>query len=174
MKKITKYTFAILFAISFAVGCSSTPAKISQNPNDVDIAAALNTFEGVTSTCIVTEENDPNGSLNKDKSYVGAVYFRLSNVDDYLAKNDGFNNYSDDACVAGTAGGGQIEIYKNNEDAKLRDDTLASVDGTILKSYHELHDNFIIRLSNDLTASQQKEIALKIYELFESTDSTTK
>lgn len=144
---------------------SSTNSK--QTLNDKQINSIIKDLNGVTSTCVVTEDNDPNGNLNKQGSYVGAVYFRLSQVDDAIAKEEYSTPLSDDACEEATAGGGQIEIYRNEDDAKGRNKYLSTTDSFIASGYHIVKDNLVIRVSNELTATQQKEIANKIIDLLE-------
>lgn len=174
MKK-SLFILLSLLILMILTGCEQ---NLLNNPKDSDVKAALKKINGVKSICMVTENNDPNGKLNKDGGYTGAVYFRLSQVDENL-KNKATNEYSEeymkenyigyyeemkDACEAGTDGGGQIEIYKNKKDAKKRDKYLSSLDGTVVSSFHEVKGTLVIRLSDELTNSQQKGIAETIYK----------
>ena len=165
MKKI----FLILILCICISGCGDKTEKSSNmlsDPNDTEIAKLLEEkLDGVISTCVVTEENDPNGNLNKQGGYIGAVYFRLQQVDDVNAKEEYPIEISNNACDAGTDGGGQIEIYANNDDAIKRNEYLSALDGFLSGGYHQQHDTIIIRISNELTATQQKELEEKIYEL---------
>lgn len=170
MKK--KLLFSILccvVSLGVITGCGNNSTNLLNNPKDEDVKNALEKIEGVKSTCIVTEDNDPNGNLNKDGGYTGAVYFRLTQVDENIEKDEYSTPYEEDACQAGTSGGGQIEIYANEEDAKSRNDYLSGFDGTILADFHSIRGTVIIRLSNELTASQQEELEEKIYNILNET-----
>lgn len=158
MKKL----LCCLCAFGMLSGCSSSAKDLLSNPKDADVKAAIETIDGVKSTCMVTEDNDPNGQLNKDGGYTGAVYFRLTTVDENLAKEEYTTPYVDDACEAGTVGGGQIEIYATEADAEKRNDYLANFDGGPIGDAHILKGTLVIRISNDLTATQQKELEDKI------------
>lgn len=139
--------------------------KLTNNPKDTDIDAIIKQLDGVKTTCLVTEKNDPNGKLNKQGGYTGAVYFRLSQVDEALKKEEFYEPLTDDACNEGTDGGGQIEIYANKSDASKRNDYLSTLDGFLSGGYHTQEGTLIIRISNNLSASQQKELTAKIISL---------
>ena len=63
----------------------------------------------------------------------------------------------------GTDCGGSIEVYSVAEDAVARNDYLASFDGGIFASgSHIVVGTVLVRTSNELTASQQKEIEANI------------
>ncbi|MEG0799163.1 MAG: hypothetical protein RSG51_01930 [Bacilli bacterium] len=148
-------------------GCGQKEQKMENllnNPKDTSVKTAIEKVEGVKSICLVTENNDPNGQLNKDGGYTGAVFFRLTQVDEIIAKEDG-TPYGSDSCEVGTTGGGQIEIYANEKDAKKRNEYLATSDGTFLASFHSVRGTLVIRLSDDLTATQQKAIEEKIFNV---------
>lgn len=153
----TKVLLSSLLVVVLLSGCGSSKNDLLTNPKDSDVKAAIETIEGVKEICMATEDHDPNGKLNKEGGYTGAVYFRLSDVgDDELA------NPSDSVCDIGTEGGGQIEIYKTEKDAKKRNDYLSNFDATVLASSHVVVGTNIIRLSDKLTASQQKTLEEKI------------
>lgn len=127
------------------------------NINDIEVVKKrIENIEKVSDICVVTEDNDPNGQLNKQGGYIGALYFSLDSID--------YSNDEDyqDTCEMGTDSGGSIEIYGNVEDAKKRNEYLKSFDGTAFSNYHKLNKNIIIRLSNKLTATEQKDLAEKI------------
>ena len=105
-----------------------------------------------------TENNDPNGKLNKAGGYTAAVFFASSNVD----QNDVFG---EDIIEKGTQGGGSIEVYANEEDAEARDTYLSAFDGSVLDSgSHKVVGTVVIRTSDKLTATQQKNLESKIIE----------
>ena len=71
--------------------------------------------------------------------------------------------YGNDIIEKGTKEGGAIEVYANEEDAKKREDYLAGFDGGILSSgSHKVVGTVLIRTSDDLTATQQKNLEEKI------------
>ncbi len=165
MKKIL---LSLILCICLS-GCGTENKEndnLLNNPNDIEIAKLLEEkLDGVKSTCVVTEDNDPNGNLNKQGGYIGAVYFRLQQVDDVYAQKEYSVEISDDACDAGTSGGGQIEIYSNSDDAKKRDEYLSALDGFLSGGHHQQYNSIIIRISDELTATQQKELTEVIYDL---------
>ena len=104
----------------------------------------------------VTEDNDPNGQLNKPGGYTATVYFESSNVDQNEV-------YGTDLIEKGTDAGGAIEVYATEEDAHKRNDYLATFDGTVLASgSHRVVGTVVIRTSDELTASKQKALEAKI------------
>lgn len=108
----------------------------------------------------VTEDNDPNGNLNKAGGYTSTVYFESSNVNQAEV-------YGTDLIDRGTDAGGAIEVYANSDDAERRNTYLATYDGTILASgSHEVLGTIVIRTSNELTATQQKQLTDAIKTAF--------
>ena len=100
--------------------------------------------------------NDPNGKLHKDGGYTSAVYFMHEDVDQEMVSGNTI-------IEKGTDGGGQIEVYANEEDAISRNNYLANFDGSFLDvGSHTLIGTCIIRVSDKLNASKQKEITENI------------
>ncbi|MDR1003237.1 MAG: EbhA [Oscillospiraceae bacterium] len=127
-------------------------------PTSEFIAERLKDVETVTGVAAVTEDNDPNGNLNKPGFYIAAVYFESSLVTDKYYKNN--KNILD----KGTSGGGQVEVYATAEEAQQRDEYLASFDGTILASgSHSVLGTCVIRVSDKLSASKKKRLETAIY-----------
>lgn len=162
-----KYVKGILCVMLFAVlsGCGDSKKDLLNNPADKEVKTTIEKLDGVKSTCIVTENNDPNGKLNKDGGYTGAVYFRLKQVDDQLEKKGHATPYGDDACEVGTIGGGQIEIYANEKDANKRNEYLSNFDGSVVGDFHSMKGTLVIRLSDELTTTQQKKLEEQIIKL---------
>lgn len=132
------------------------------NPTSDFIISKLATIDEIVNSEAVTEDNDPNGKLNKPGGYTATVYFESSNVNQSEV-------YSDDNSLIskGTDAGGAIEVYANEEDAKKREQYLATFDGGILASgSHRVVGTTLIRTSDELTASQQKALEEKIIEAF--------
>lgn len=136
-------------------GCNNKNDNFN-NPNIDFVKNKIEKIEGVSEICVVTEANDPNGQLNKDKGYTGALYFSLDTIETSTDDVDA------DACEKGTSAGGSIEVYANESDAKKRNDYLSSFDGGIFASYHTIKGTVVIRLSEELTATQQEELSNEI------------
>lgn len=125
-------------------------------PSEDFIIQRLQTIDEVREVKAVTEDNDPNGKLNKPGGYTATIYFESSNVNQA-------NVYGTDLIDKGTEAGGAIEVYANEEDAIKRNDYLAAFDGGMLASgSHKIIGTVLIRTSDNLTASQQKDLEEKI------------
>ena len=128
-------------------------------PTEAYIIECLGKVEHIKNISAVTEDNDPNGNLNKPGGYTATVYYS----DDRLNLDKGI--YGTTVIEQGTDGGGGIEVYSTVEDAEKRRDYLATYDGTIFANgTHTVIGTVLVRTSNELTASQQKEMEAKIIE----------
>ena len=137
---------------------SITAYKKFINPTAEYIISKLANVDEIKNSKAVTEDNDPNGKLNKSGGYTATVYFESSNVDPNEVEGK-------DVIEKGTDGGGSIEVYANEDDANKRRDYLASFDGTILSNgSHRVIGTTLIRTSDKLTATQQKNLEKKIIE----------
>lgn len=128
------------------------------NPSGDFIILRLTQVEGIGEIQGVTEEQDPNGMLNKQGGYTSATYFSSVLLGTSKPLRDG------------TDGGGCIEVFPNATEAEARDSYLGSFDGTGFTSgSHIVIGSIIIRTSNSFTATQQKEltaaIVVKLLEL---------
>ena len=126
------------------------------NPSEDFVIQRLQTIDEIADVRAVTEDNDPNGNLNKPGGYTATVYFESKKVnqDDVYGAN---------LIEKGTDAGGAIEVYANEEDAKKREEYLAAFDGSILASgSHNVVGTVLVRTSNELTATQQKKLEEKI------------
>lgn len=122
------------------------------NPKEAYVIECLGKVTNVVDISAVTEDNDPNGNLNKAGGYTAQVYFSSDLVD----QSDVSGNTVIDK---GTDCGGSIEVYSNPEDAIKRNDYLATYDGTIFASgSHTVIGTCLIRTSDKMTASQQKDL----------------
>ena len=121
-------------------------------PKEDWVIARLGRVSDVANMAPVTEENDPNGNLNKAGGYMSTVYFSTSLL--------GTENLTGNALIEkGTDAGGAIETYKTVEDAEARNTYLAAFDGGILASgSHMVLGTMVVRTSNDLMASQQETL----------------
>ena len=109
-----------------------------------------------------TEQNDPNGNLHKDGGYTSAVFFSSDLVDQSQTyASEGYTGIP----AIGTDGGGSVEVYATIEDAQKRDTYLGALDGGILSSgSHTVVGTCVVRVSDLLTASQQKAIEQSIID----------
>lgn len=122
------------------------------NPTEDFIILKLQQLADIGEIAPVTEENDPNGNLNKAGGYTATVYFSHKNVN----KEDIFGS---DLIDKGTDAGGSIEVYPTEEDAYRRNDYLSGFDGSALSSgSHTVIGTLVVRTSDKLTATQQKEL----------------
>lgn len=125
-------------------------------PTELYVIEKLNTVTQISGTAAVTEDNDPNGNLNKPGGYIASIYFSSSLVD---------QNKVDGSSIIdkGTSCGGDIEVYATAEDANKRNTYLAAFDGTIFASgSHTVIGTVVVRTSNLLKGSQQKELEANI------------
>lgn len=128
------------------------------NPTGDFVILRLKEVSGIVDIQGVTEDNDPNGKLNKAGGYTSQTYFssELINQADV---------YGDNLIDKGTSAGGSIEVYATIEDAEKRNTYLAGFDGGIFSTgSHEVIGTVIIRTSDELTASQQKDLSARIKE----------
>ena len=128
------------------------------NPSQDFVMARLKEVPGILNMAPVTEDNDPNGNLNKAGGYTSAVYFESQNVD----QSDVYGN---DLIEKGVDAGGAIETYKTNKDATKRDSYLGVFDGGVISSgSHKVIGTVLIRTSDKLTATQQNELTQAIID----------
>ncbi|WP_296012566.1 hypothetical protein [uncultured Adlercreutzia sp.] len=132
-------------------------------PSEEFVVDRLARLEGISGIQAASEDLDPNGQLGKAGGYTAAVYFVSDSVNQSDVYNDGEYGYG--AVGQGTDGGGCVEVYATEEDAQKRNDYLASYDGTVLASgSHNVYGTVLVRTSDLLKASEQKELETKIYE----------
>ena len=131
-------------------------------PTDEFVMERLQRIETISAIEPVTEDHDPNGQLNKQGGYIGCIYFTNTQVDrSQLYIEDGKDNVID----VGTDGGGAIEVFATAKEANVRNDYLASFDGGMFASgSHYVEGTCLIRTSNYLNGTQQKELTAKITE----------
>lgn len=128
------------------------------NPSQDFVMARLKEVPGIINMEPVTEDNDPNGNLNKAGGYTSDVYFESQNVN----QSDVYGN---DLIEKGVDAGGAIETYKTNKDAAERDSYLGVFDGGVISSgSHKVIGTVLIRTSDKLTATQQNELTQAIID----------
>lgn len=151
MKKKLIVVFILLLCL-LLVACDKTKNDLTNAPSEEYVISCLRKVPGIIDIEAVTETNDPNGNLNKAGGYISQVYFSYSLVNQK-------NIYGNTVIEKGTSAGGSIEVYKNVNDAKKRNEYLSTFDGGVLSSgSHCILGTVIIRTSNELTASQQKTL----------------
>lgn len=126
------------------------------NPKEAYIIGCLKKVTNVVNISAVTEDNDPNGHLNKAGGYTAQVFFSsdLVNQSSVLGTT---------LIDKGTECGGSIEVYSTVEDVKKRNDYLATFDGGIFASgSHRVIGTCLVRLSDKLTASEQTAMVKNI------------
>lgn len=159
----------LIIVLTFAlIGCDGNSNSGSEdngnsstkNPSAETVIENLKKVPGIIDIEAASESHDPNGKLNKSGGYTAAVYFSHEKVDQ--------SEFDEESVIdKGTDCGGQIEVYKNAKNAKERNEELSAFDGTFLDSgYHEVFGTMVIRVSCNLTASQQSEIANAIKAAF--------
>lgn len=124
------------------------------NPSEAFIIERIKDINTITGYAGVTEDNDPNGMLNKPGGYTSTVYFASSQI------KEKDRMWLDGTIIEnGTDGGGSIEVYATEEDAQKRCEYLSQFDGTVTASgSHTVVGTVLVRTSDQLTASQQKEL----------------
>ena len=126
------------------------------NPGEAFVINRIKDLPGVRGVQAVTENNDPNGNLNKQGGYTSTVYLASTLVDQARV-------FGRDIVDRGTEAGGAVEVYKTVDDAQARDTYLAAFDGGILSSgSHRVVGTLVIRTSDRLTATQQKNLEAAI------------
>lgn len=131
------------------------------NPSETFVIERLTGLPGITMIEAATEDNDPNGQLHKPGGYTAAVFFIYDQVtDSYVLYSKG-----DTPVERATDGGGCIEVYEAVEYAEARNSYLASYDGTAFSSgSHTVCGTIVVRTSDELTATQQKELEAMIID----------
>lgn len=133
-------------------------------PTEEWIITRLGRVENIANMAPVTEENDPNGNLNKDGGYISTVYFGTP----LLETTELSGNPLIDK---GTVAGGAIEVYRKAEEAENRSSYLGGFDGGIFASgSHTVLGTILIRTSDELKASEQQTLTNAIIEAFIALD----
>ena len=133
------------------------------NPSEEFVMQRILTVDDVADARAVPEDQDPNGNLHKAGGCTSTIYFESKTVNQSDVYVSG--EYADVLIDKGTDAGGAIEVYKNVEDAEKRRDYLATYDGTIFANgTHTVIGTVLVRTSNKLTATQQKELEQKVID----------
>lgn len=126
-------------------------------PEESWIIDRVKTIDGIVDIQAVTEDNDPNGQLNKEHGYTSCVYFTLKGNEKKVKGKT--------AIEKGTDGGGAIEVYENIEDVKNRCEYLGQFEGTLLYSgSYVAVGTMVIRTSYLLNNEEQFELTNDVIE----------
>lgn len=126
------------------------------NPKESYVISCLKKVPNVIDISAVTEENDPNGNLNKPGGYTAQVFFSSDLLDQ--------SQFTKTTVIEkGTTCGGSVEVYTTVDYANKRNDYLSAFDGSIISSgSHSVIGTVVVRTSDKLTASQQKKLEANI------------
>lgn len=180
MKKVGLVVFILLFTVSlFAITDSEIRSAASTlgvayedlkafvdsynnpliNPPVEFVIQRLSRIPEIGEIQAATEDNDPNRGLNKAGSYTAQVYFESKDID-----QSEFDEL--DVVGKGTDCGGSIEVFSTVADAERRNSYLGNLDGTIFASgSHRVIGTIVVRTSNELTATQQRNLEAQIVEV---------
>lgn len=118
-------------------------------PTQEFVLEKLQGVENIAVIACVSEDNDVNGKLGTEGGYTAQIFFSSP-----LLKTE--NITEDELLEIGTDAGGSIEIYATVEDAKARDEYLASFDGSEYDTgKHTVLGTMIVRVSTNLTTTKQ-------------------
>lgn len=129
-------------------------------PDEAWLIERLQSVDGVQEMEAVTEDNDPNGMLNKENGYVSCIYFSYDKVDASSVSGESIID-------KGTDCGGAIESYGTLEEAENRVEYLKGFDDTILYSgSYAIVGTMVIRTSYLLTDDEQYDLTDDITQAF--------
>ena len=133
-------------------------------PEQDYVIKCLKTVKNVGKIEPVTEDHDPNGMLGKQGGYTAQIYFSSPLVKDPYLTGDVIDD--------GTDGGGSVEVFTTNEEAKTREEYLAGFDssGALASGSHKVVGSCLVRTSNNLKASQQKKLEKQIIKALTKLD----
>lgn len=135
---------------------------VNKSPTAEAIVSAVQKISTVSNVCITNENNDPNDKIGKPGTYFIKVTFRDSrSTADNLVYDESLGEQRDakDTCEIGNDAGGSIEVFRNQKDAKSREDELQARAGGFFDSgTSKAISTSVIRTSSDLKASEQKDL----------------
>lgn len=123
-------------------------------PSEDFVISRLQQIDGVSAIQPVTEDHDPNGLLNKQGGYTSTVYFRY----DKVPKEDIQYFDTGDTVDLGNVGGGTVETFADEESANNRYQYLLNTPFPTGIEGDCLLGTMVLRTSEYLTATEQKEL----------------
>lgn len=128
------------------------------NPAEAFVIERIKDLPTVKGVQAVTEDNDPNGKLNKQGGYTATVFLASEQVNQASVAGNGIVG-------KGTDGGGSVEVYRTVAEAEARDTYLGAFDGTVFApGSHKVLGTVLIRTSDKLTATQQAALEKAIWD----------
>ncbi|OGY24271.1 MAG: hypothetical protein A2172_00170 [Candidatus Woykebacteria bacterium RBG_13_40_15] len=132
---------------------NSSDTQEKTKAKEVDLKSLMerlkSKFPAIRETKIYTEENDPYDMLGKPKWYIAGAAFWDERTNYTVTEGEKW----------GTAAGGSVAVYRNKSDAVEGAAMLEAAQGGVLDpGQFRRVDNILIRVSRDLTNSQQVEI----------------
>ncbi|WP_027868868.1 hypothetical protein [Eubacterium sp. AB3007] len=143
-----------------ALDISKRKCELVTAPDEKYVIKCLEKVKDIKKVAAVTEDNDPNGMLGKQGGYTAQIYFSSPMV------KDPYDLYTGKPIKDGTDGGGSIEVYSTNDEAKTREEYLAGFDSTggLSSGSHIVVGTCLVRTSSELKASQQKKLQNEIID----------
>lgn len=130
--------------------------KLVTAPTEAFVIERLQGVDGVGEIAAETEETDSNGLLGKK----GAYYAKIDFISPLVDQNE---VYGSTVVEKGCEGGGSIEVFETEGLAKRRDTYLRGFDGGLFDSgSHRVLGTLVVRTSDALTASQQKQLEANV------------
>ncbi len=167
MKKLFS-SIILLGIVLFLWGCGDPADRLVNAPEESYVIECLQKVPGILEIKAVTEDNDPNGQLNKAGGYTSQVFFSY-----FVLDQDEI--YGTTLIDKGTNAGGCVEVYGTKEAAEKRNNYLATFDGGNFSSgSHTVIGTCVVRTSNELTASQQKTLTDNIIAALTGDDASIK
>ena len=121
-------------------------------PEEGWVNERLLAIEEIIDTQSVTEQQNPDGLLNKEGGYSACIYFTTGATEPEKVPGNSI-------VEKGTDAGGAVEIYDNLAEAEARVEYLSGFDGTALYSgSYAIVGTMVIRTSYKLTNEQQLEM----------------
>lgn len=141
-----------------ALSNSIEQRKLVTAPSEAFVIERLRGIDGIGEIAALTEETDNNGLLGKAGTYYAKIDFASPWI------KDPYSIYSGRSVAENsTSGGGSVEVFETEELAQKRNDYLAVFDGGWLSSgSRKILGTLVVRTSNELTASQQKQLEANI------------
>lgn len=113
----------------------------------------------------ITKKTDPYGNLNKEHQYIGMVFFSSKFVNQKKVVINEWKSTGNKIIDRGVDGGGSVEIFATEKDAKKRNEYLKKFDGTLLSGgRHKQLGTLVIRTSRFLSETKQNQLEESIQD----------
>lgn len=152
-KKILSAALALVCCLGLLAGCGSTQKSENSNNSDENYFSVDNVISKLKESgipivyhIVYTDENDPNGTGEKD-------YEQKGNFVDERIETD----YSPEEPQSGS-----VEIFKDEQAAKDRADYINQFSSLDSLQYQIIKDNVLVRLNNAFTTEEVSDYMLAI------------